>query len=110
MSANRHEDGAVARAPGTPAHPEDLARTFATRPGMYIGEANFERAVGFVLGLEHALLLRCNTPEDVAALPTHRYRALMAWQPGDDDRAAIARLEPVIAAVIAELRFGNETT
>lgn len=110
MSENRHEDDDVARAPGTPAYPEDLARTFAKRPGMYIGEASFERALGFIQGLEHALFLQVQTPEDLAALPTYRYRELMTRRPDDDDRAAIARLEPVIAAVIAELQVGDEAT
>lgn len=93
MSENRRHGGDVACAPGTPIHSEDFARTFAKRPGMSIGEANFEPAVGFIQELQHALFLRVRTPEDLAALPTHWYR----------ERSP----EPVIAAAFAELRQGE---
>jgi hypothetical protein len=60
--------------------------------------------VGFILGLETPLLLRTRTPEDIAALPTSRYPEWTRRDPSDDERAAIARLEPVLLAVLTGLQ------
>jgi hypothetical protein len=84
--------------------PEEFARGFVRRPGMYIGSESFERTVGFILGLETVLLRRSRTPKDVATLPTQRHRSLLQRNPADDERAAIARLEPLLVDVLTELR------
>lgn len=88
--------------------PEELARSFVRRPGMHLGEVSFERAVGYLLGLEAPLMRAGRTPEDVAALPTSRHRALLQRRPGDDELEAIARLEPVIAETLVEIERREE--
>ncbi len=75
--------------------PEDWARVITKRPGMYLGAVSFERAIGFVRGLEHPLIVRCATQDEVSALPTSRHSELLV-QGDRDDAEAITRLEPLL--------------
>lgn len=84
--------------------PEAFAHVIVTLPGIFLGAATFERATAFVRGLETTLLLRIHTIDDIAALPTHRFRAVMENQVVADDREAIKRLEPVLTAIFEELQ------
>ncbi|GAT73027.1 non-ribosomal peptide synthase [Microbacterium sp. HM58-2] len=84
--------------------PEAFAHVIVTLPGIFLGAATFERATAFVRGLETTLLLRIRTIDDIAALPTHRFRAVMENQVVADDREAIKRLEPVLTEIFAELQ------
>ena len=82
--------------------PEDWAAVIVKRPGMYLGGVSFERAVGFVRGLEHPLIVRCRTQDDVSALPTSRRSELLIQ--GDlDDAEAIKRLEPLLFELLTAL-------
>lgn len=89
--------------------PEAFAHVIVTMPGIFLGSATFERATAFVRGLETPLLLRIRTLDDIAALPTHQFRALMENEDPADEREAIRRLEPVIALVLVELQTMLET-
>lgn len=104
MSDDWREGGYIASMPAVPFHPEEFARAFARRPGMYLGAVTFERAVGFILGLETALIWARRTTQEAADLPTQRFSALVRRDPGDDEHEAIIRLEPVLTAVLTELR------
>lgn len=88
--------------------PEEFARSFVRRPGMHLGEVSFERAVGYLLGLEAPLMQACRTPEEVASLPSSRHRALLQRDPADDELTAIARLEPVLAGILVEIQRREE--
>lgn len=82
--------------------PENWARVIVKRPGMYLGRVSFERAIGFVRGLEHPLIVRCATQDEVSGLPTSRRSELLAQ--GDlDDAEAIKRLEPLLVDLFAAL-------
>ncbi len=82
--------------------PENWAAVIVKRPGMYLGGVSFERAVGFVRGLEHPLVIRCLTQDDVSALPTSRHSDLLAQ--GDlSDAGAIKRLEPLLVELFKAL-------
>lgn len=83
---------------------EDWARLVSKRPGMHLGSSSFERAVGYVSGLEFPLLERCETEADVAALPTVRYRALVERPEGMGELEAIRRLEPLLVELITAVR------
>ena len=82
--------------------PENWARVITKRPGMHLGSVSFERAVGFVRGLEHPLIARCATQDDVSALPTSRHSELLVQ--GDlGDAEAITRLEPLLIELFVAL-------
>lgn len=83
--------------------PEAWARLITKRPGMFLGSASFERAVGFVHGLQHLLLMRCRTQEDLDALPTSRHAELLRREDGQDDHEAIRRLEPLLIELFANM-------
>ncbi|MDN6304483.1 hypothetical protein ACTXKQ_12960 [Corynebacterium variabile] len=83
--------------------PESWAAVTTKRPGMYLGGVSFERAVGFVRGLEHPLIVRCRTQEEINALPTSRHSELLIQ--GDlDDTGAIRRLEPLLVDLFTALQ------
>lgn len=89
-------------APTSSITPEDWARVIVKRPGMYLGAVSFERAVGFVRGLEHPLVIHCITQDDVSALPTSRHCELLLQ--GDlSDAEAIKRLEPLLVELFSAL-------
>ncbi|GAA3762845.1 hypothetical protein GCM10022240_14190 [Microbacterium kribbense] len=83
---------------------DEWAREIARRPGMYLGSATFERAVGFIHGLEHPLIVKCRTPEDTAALPTSRHAELLRRNDDLDEAETIRQLEPVLVELFDALK------
>ncbi|SEC96125.1 Uncharacterised protein (plasmid) [Tsukamurella tyrosinosolvens] len=69
---------------------------------MYLGAVSFERAVGSIRGLEHPLVARCLTQDDVLALPTSQHAELLVQ--GDvADAEATRRLEPLLVELFVAL-------
>lgn len=96
---------------------DDLARLIAKRPGMYIGEASYERAVGLLTGLASiASTLNPSAPAPVApdefsvgnGSDLLRRIAALRRDPDIDEREAILALEPLLAEALAELQARHE--
>lgn len=91
--------------------PDDLARVITKRPGMYLGDASFERAIGLVNGLASIVSMyrsRASTDQPVG---NNEFRAgnssdllerVLAVRPDPDldERDAILALEPLLAEAL----------
>lgn len=92
---------------------DDLARLVTKRPGMYLGEASYERAVGLLTGLG-SIDAALNPPAS-ASLPSDEFSAdsgsdllgriaALRRDPHIDEREAILALEPLLAEALAALQ------
>lgn len=98
---------------------EDLARMIAKRPGMHLGAASYERAIGFLHGVASlASAQRAASSTDEPA--DHEFGAddfeLLARvfgarrPPGVDEGEAIRQLEPLLAEALAALQASCAAT
>lgn len=94
--------------------PDDLARLIAKRPGMYMGEASYERAIGLLTGLASiasTLNPSAHAPDEFGVGNSsdllERVAALRR-DPDVDEREAILALEPLLAKALAELQALDE--
>lgn len=100
--------------------PDDQARVIAKRPGMYLGEASYERAIGFLHGLAYLASQRRSAPsedgmahdgefmQDSATELLGRVSAVRR-DPGLDERDAILALEPLLAEALTALQEPDAT-
>ncbi|SER71504.1 hypothetical protein SAMN05443377_10731 [Propionibacterium cyclohexanicum] len=98
---------------------EDLARVIAKRPGMYLGGASYERAVGFLTGVASIVSTPSSSASpDVAPDEFSAGRSsdllvrLSALEHGAgvDDHEAILTLEPLLAEVLTALQHQDEAS
>lgn len=101
---NNHLRGGSYAVPSSSIPAEDWGRLVSKQPAIHLGSSSFERAIGYLRGLEFPMLERCETEADVAALPTVRCRALLERPERLDEREAIRRLEPLLVELIAAVR------
>ena len=99
------------------ASPDDMARLIAKRPGMHLGGASYERAIGFLHGLASIVAMRRAStsadaaPDEFSADSGSELLGRIASlrrDPDLDDHEAIRRLEPLIAATIAAFQELDE--
>lgn len=98
--------------------PEDAARLIAKRPGMHLGAASYERAIGFLHGVAALAAMRRSSrpsPEtsrdgfsagDGSSLLGRI--AVLRRDPDVEVREAILALEPLLAEALAELQALDE--
>ncbi|PFG69069.1 hypothetical protein B0O41_3920 [Propionibacteriaceae bacterium ES.041] len=106
-------DHRPAAAPLWSTPPEDLARVIAKRPGMYLGGASYERAIGFLTGVASIVSApssSASTDGFSAGSSTDLLERITAVQPdpGVDEREAIQALEPLLVEALAALRDQDE--
>ena len=102
-------DQRFAGAPLWSTPPEDLARVIAKRPGMYLGGASYERAVGFLTGVASIVSApssSASTDGFSAGTSSDLLERITAVEPdpGVDDREAILALQPLLAEALAALQ------
>ncbi|MGH3731322.1 MAG: hypothetical protein ACRDTU_21630 [Micromonosporaceae bacterium] len=93
--------------------PEILARLIAKRPGMYLGKATYEHAIGLLTGLA-SIASSLSSPASTGVGPDEfsarsdsdllERISAVERDPGVDDREAILALEPLLAEALAELQ------
>ncbi|OYO17534.1 hypothetical protein [Enemella evansiae] len=106
-------DHRSAAAPLWSTPPEDLARAIAKRPGMYLGGASYERAIGFLTGVASIASAPSSSastgvaPEEFSAGSTSDLLvriAALRRDPDINEREAILALEPLLAETLASLQ------